>query len=189
MKFKLICLVSAILVISSLAYSAELNEGFQEIPWGTTVENLSHLSRVRVNGDVSYYVNPSKVFEFNKHIIKDVIYGFYRKQFFAVYIKIDKIELFGEARNYLTTKYGEPSLRASLKSEQTTYQWKYNEIKMKLKVSEKDGKMKLVFYYQPLSVKINEAQQEVFVDRSVEWFPIDKQNPPETLPSIPLLRF
>lgn len=189
MKVKVFLPVLFYLLSCGMVYGADLADGFMDSRWGTAVEDLPHLTRARTNGDVSYYVDPSKVFELNETIIKDVIYGFYQNRFFAVYIKIDKIELFGEAQNYMTTKYGEPSIKISMKSGLKTYQWKYNKIKMKLKVSEKDGNMKLSFYYTPFSVKINEAQHEIFVDKSIKWFPLDKQNPPETLPSIPLLRF
>ena len=66
---------------------------------------------------------------------------------------------------------------------------KIKNIKMKLKMNEKSGHMKLAFYYTPLSVKINEIRQEEFYDNSFKLFPVDKNRKPETLPSIPLLRF
>lgn len=189
MKIKSFCLVLVFSLSCGIVHSADLKDGFMETPWGSEVKNLVNFSKVKANGNVSYYVNPSRVFEFKENKIQNVIYGFYNEQFFAVYIKIDKIELFGEVKNYMTTKYGEPAQKMSMKSGLKTYRWKYKNVKMKLKENQKDGNVKLAFYYTPLSSKINEDRQEIFVEKSVKWFPIDKERPPETLPSIPLLRF
>lgn len=189
MKIIVICPVLVLLLICSAAQGADLKDGFMQTRWGTAAADLAQFSKVRQNDEVAYYVNPSQLFEFDGNKIEDVIYGFYRNQFFAVYVKVDKIELFGRMKDYMTTKYGNPSQKVSMKTGLTVYKWKYEKVKMKLKASKKDGQMKLAIYYTPLSNKINEDQQEIFVDQSVKWFPVDRKRPPENLPSIPLLRF
>lgn len=67
-------------------------------------------------------------------------------------------------------------------------------IKIKLKRHQRDGNMKLAFYYMPLSEIVNEAQQEELQEKTWTLFPIDKGKPlenlrSEDLPSIPILRF
>lgn len=174
---------------SSVGYPADLKDGFLGIQWGTNASSLSNFSKVRENGKVSYYINPNQVHVINNFKISHVVYGFYEDQFFAVYIKIDNIEVFSDMKSYMTTKYGNPSTSVAMKSELKTFKWKYEKTKMKLKYYEKSGYMKLAFYYKPLSQKINEESQEKFHDKSFRLFPIDKNDKPETLPSIPLLRF
>ena len=173
----------------SVAFSADLKDGFLGIQWGADASGLSNFSKVRENGNVSYYINPGQVYVINNIKVPHVVFGFYEGQFFAVYIKIDNIEVFSEMKGYMENKYGNPSTSIAMKSELKTYKWKYKKTKMKLKYYEKSGYMKLAFYYQPLSRKVNEENQEEFYDKSFRLFPIDKNRKPETLPSIPLLRF
>jgi hypothetical protein len=49
-----------------------------------------------------------------------------------------------------------------MKARQTVYRWQDQDIKIKLKHFELDHKMKLAFYYAPLSNKLNAAQQGDF---------------------------
>ncbi len=49
-----------------------------------------------------------------------------------------------------------------MKTRQTIYRWKHQGIKIKLKLYELEGKMKLAFYYTPLSNKLNAAEQGSF---------------------------
>ena len=58
------------------------------------------------------------------------------------------------------------------KDEQTVYKWNYKNIKIKLKLNEKDGKMKLAFYYTPISIGVNEQQQEMLKEIKVPktWY-------------------
>jgi len=46
--------------------------------------------------------------------------------------------------------------------QQTIYQWKYKKTKIKLKSYRNRNAMKMAFYYSPLSVQVNEEQQEAF---------------------------
>ena len=86
----------------------------------------------------------------------------------------------------MTSKYGDPRESFTLKNELKVYTWIYQTIKMKLKTNEKVGNMKLAFYYMPLSNKVNESQQEELIEKSYQFFPIEKDKVPER---IPLLRF
>ena len=170
-------------------YSADLNEGFLGLNWGTHAADLSGFSKIRDHGRVSYYINPDRVHVIQDFEVSQVVYGFYENQFFSIYIKIDRIDVFGEIKNYMTRKYGNPSVTLAMKNELKTYRWKYKKTKIKLKYYEKSGYMKLAFYYTPLSGKVNEEAQERLYDDTLRIFPIDKDHKPQSLPSIPLLQF
>jgi hypothetical protein len=49
-----------------------------------------------------------------------------------------------------------------MKSQQTIYRWKHQDIKIKLKLFEVESKMKLAFYFAPLSSQLNEVQRGAF---------------------------
>ncbi|MDP2647369.1 MAG: hypothetical protein Q8P24_20765 [Desulfobacterales bacterium] len=49
--------------------------------------------------------------------------------------------------------------------------------------------MKLAVYFKPLSEQLNESQEEDLYDKSWTLFPVDKNDRPQRLPSIPLLIF
>jgi len=189
MRYRFLLFTLVFLQMGSPAYCADLKDGFLGLKWGTHAADLTGFSKLREHGKVTYYVNPDRV-----HILKDfevsqVIYGFYAHQFFSVYIRIDRIDMFAEVKNYMTEKYGDPSVTLSMKNELKVYRWKYKKTKMKLKYYEKSGYMKLAFYYTPISQKVNEELQEQFYDQSIRFFPIDKDHKPRSLPSIPLLQF
>ena len=181
-----LAIIFAFLLCSGTVSAADLKDGFLGVNWGGRASSLSGFSKVRENGDVTFHINPTEVHVINNIEIPHVVYGFYLDQLFAVYIQIDTIEVFNEIKTHMTSKYGTPSTTVEMKNKQETYKWKYEKIKMKLKLNTKAGNMKLAFYFTPLSNKVNQGQQEKFYDKSFRLFPIDKENKPLM---IPLLRF
>jgi len=73
-----------------------------------------------------------------------------------------------------------------MKTSETVYKWKQGKVKIKLKINEENYHMKLGFYYLPLSQKVNEEQMDQYHDKSLQIFPIRKDEKPEM---IPLLQF
>ena len=189
MKILLHMMLIILLLTGSIAFGSDLKDGFLGKRWGAEAGDLTGFTKIRDNGTVSFYVQPEEVHVINNTKVPHVVYGFFSGRLFAVYVRIDSDELFNEIKSYMISKYGNPSTTLALKSEQKTYRWKYKKIKMKLKFSQKKEQMKLAVYYTPISNKVNEDQQESFHDEAFRFFPIDKDRKPETLPSIPLLRF
>lgn len=189
MKFKPCLTVVFLLLMVGSAFGVDLKNGFLGKRWGADVSELPGLFKVRENGNIAFYVEPGQAHVINNTPVSQVVYGFYEDRLFAVYVRIDSDEQFNDVKNYMALKYGDPSTTFSMKSGQKTYRWKYQKIKMKLKYSEKKDEMKLALYYTPLSNMVNEERQERFYDRSLRFFPIDRDRKPETLPSIPLLQF
>ena len=83
-------------------------------------------------------------------------------------------------------KFGNPQITLTARQEQTIYRWKHKDIKIKLKLRGIDDKMKLAFYYTPLSAKIDENRVEEATERSLRFFPVEKGKKWER---IPLLEF
>ncbi len=181
--------ILVLLLFGGVAAGADLKEGFLGHRWGAEISQLPDFSKIRENESVSFYVQPGRVHVINNTEVPHVVYGFHEGRLFAVYVRIDSDELFNDIKSYMISKYGNPSTTLAMKSEQKTYRWKYDPVKMKLKYSQKKDQMKLAVYYTPISSKVNEEQQENFYDQSFRFFPIDKDRKPETLPSIPLLQF
>jgi hypothetical protein len=180
------CILAAMFLAIGISDAADLNAGFLGIKWASPAAHQEGLNRLYERKNVVYYTQPNIVHTINEIPVPNVVYGFYEDQFFAVYIKLESEDVFGEFRNYLTSKYGNPDKRFSMKTSETVYKWNQDKVKIKLKTNEENYRMKLGFYYLPLSQKVNEEQMEEMHSRSLQFFPIKKDEKPEV---VPLLRF
>ena len=170
----LIFIIVVFLIGTGSVHAAELKDGFFDIPWKTDLSELVGFKKVGENLDVIYFANPKRVFAFDDINISDVVYASFANQFFAVYINIETIEVFAQLRRQVNRKYGLPRIQLSMPSEQTTYQWKHQKTKIKLKTYENRNNMRMAFYYTPLSRNVNETQQEAFYENfSRPIFPLD----------------
>lgn len=174
------------LMVTGAVNAADLQNGIFGLKWRTELSNLNDFSKLWSSKNVDFYIKPGEVRTINNVTVPQVIYGSYSNQLFAVYVKIDTIEVFDDFRRYMKSKYGIPNKTVKLKNDQTEYRWKYKDIKIKLKLNGKKNQMKLAFYYMPLSNKVNEEQKEKFQTESFKFFPIDKNKTPEM---VPLLQF
>jgi hypothetical protein len=145
-----------------ILHAADLKDGFLGIQWGTSISELPDLVKVSEKNDVSYYRNQKKSYTVFDIETPSVVFGFYKDKFFAAYVQVESIQVFDRITDHLTQIFGSPKKILKVIEQQTIYRWKYEDTKIKLKLYEKEGKMKLSFYYTPLSVKVNEAQQAVF---------------------------
>ena len=174
------------LFVPQFIYPADLQEGFSGIKWGTEISVLKNFKKIGDTDNVSYYLNPNELHSIKNIDVPHVVYGFYNDQFFAVFAVIDKFEAYSQLKSQLMTKFGDPQITLTARQEQTIYRWKHKDIKIKLKLRGIDDKMKLAFYYTPLSTKIDENRVEELHDRSYRFLPIDKDKKWER---IPLLEF
>jgi hypothetical protein len=175
--------VTLFFIFTNPALSADLKDEFLGIEWGADLSNLKSFYVLYKKGDLVYYVNPDKYYQINQSVLPPVIYGCYKGQFFAAYIRLDQMESFEEINSYMNSKYGLSVVNA--RSGQEVYKWKYDKIKIKLKNGYGENGMKLAFYYTPLSDKLNEPEQEK-VEKSLQFLPIEKN---KKYPAIPLLIF
>ncbi|MDF1590576.1 MAG: hypothetical protein P1P89_03585 [Desulfobacterales bacterium] len=187
--FFLIAMVAASPVAANVLQSEILG-----VKWGTDISALKNYVKLWQKDSVSFYLKPGVNHTIYEIQIPGVVYGFYSDKFFAAYAKIDDPTVFSRLKSELTAQYGNPKITLTMKNEQRIFTWKDGNIRIKLKHYQQGGKMKLAFYYMPLSETVNETQQEELQEKTWTLFPIEtgktpKNLKPEDLPSIPILRF
>ncbi len=176
-RFKQILYGIVLMFISAgILHGTDLQEGFLGTNWGADISDLTGLSKVSRKGDVSYYRNPQKSYTVFGIDTANVIFGFFKDKLFAVYIAVDSIEVFDRTKNHLTQKLGSPLTILKTKNRQTIFSWKQTNTRIKLKLYEKEGKIKLAFYNTPLARKVNQAQREIFPQIPAEDFSIDNRS-------------
>jgi hypothetical protein len=171
--------LAILFLFTGLVHAAELSHGFLGVKWGTHISELPNFKKISEKGDVAYYNNPAKVYTVYEVENPSVIYGFYKGEFFATYIQVGTYTVFERVKNHISEKFGEPKTTLRIKSRQTIHRWKHQKIKIKLKLYELEGKMKLAFYYTPLSNKLNAAQQGDFPAVSDREYTLDESSKQE----------
>jgi hypothetical protein len=162
-KFKqIIYVIVFILTGHATLYAIDLKDGILGIRWETNIADIEDLVKVAEKDDVAYYKNSKRTYTVFHIETPYVVFGFYRDALFAAYVQVESIQVYNRTIELLTEKFGPPQKILKVIEQETIYRWKNENTKIKLKLQEKEGKMKLGFYYTPLSVKVNEAQQAVF---------------------------
>ncbi len=157
---QLIQVLVLVLAGGGLLHAVDLKEGFLGITWGSPVSRLTGYKKISQKGEVSYYKNPQSIYSVFGVDAADVVLGFYRDQFFAAYIAIESIDTYNRVKNQLIQEFGPPRTILNTRYQQTILRWTQENTRIKLKLYEKEGRMKLAFYYEPLASKLNQAQRE-----------------------------
>lgn len=177
-RFPFVCLI--VIFSFGLSQASDLREGFMGTRWQTDLTSLENFLKIKEKDELSYYVNPTVKYVINDIQIPQVIYGAYHHKFFAVYIDIDTFDMYNNLKRYITEKYGKPKTKIRINPDRTVHSWKQGDTKIKLKLNEQSGDMKLGFYYTPLSAKVNAAQEEA-LQKETKRFKVDKERAIETL--------
>ena len=173
---KLICGLVFVLIISGVLYAEDIKDGFLEIKWGAHISELTGFDKISAKGDVCYYRNPQKTYNVFGLDTASVILGFYQGKYFAAYIDVESIETFNRIKSHLTQKFGSPKTTLKTQNQQTILTWKHESTRARLKLYEKEGRMKLAFYYIPITAEVNKAQREVFPTLPSTSFSIDDRD-------------
>ena len=188
-----ILLLAVFLMDSGKLQAADLKDGFFDLAWKTNLSQIDGFRKISENANVSYFINPNRAYKIADIKIMDVLYGSFANQFFAVYINIEAIDVFAQLRRHINHKYGLPKkkiINMAQPDQQTVYQWKYEKTKIKLKIYRDRDTMKMAFYYSPLSVQVNEEQQEAFQETNKKSiFPLDKTQMQQAQELRDLMRF
>jgi hypothetical protein len=171
-----------ILTFGTISTAADLRDGFMTYKWGEDISRYGELEKLYGKKDISYYRNPEESYTIDDISIDNVIFGFYKDSLFAVYVTIDSLETYDRVKLHMKLKYGLPNTKTSAKNHQTALKWKYQDVTIKLKTDDIEGKMKLAFYYRPLSRKLNKAQLDTVNKTSFRFFPIDETKTPRLVP-------
>ena len=167
----------------------DLKDGFFDIPWGAYIGVLEGFELLERDLQVSYYVKPDRTYRIEAVEVKNVVYGFYADRFFAVYVPVVSIDVFGHLKKYIYNKYGDPRIVMEAKPQQTVYTWKHGQVRIKMKHREEEGPMKLAFYYMPLAGKANRAQAEAYEAPPKAPFPLNERKQREAVEHFNLLNF
>jgi len=188
-----ILLLAVFLMDSGKLQAADLKDGFFDLAWKTNLSQIDGFRKISENANVSYFINPNRAYKIADIKIMDVLYGSFANQFFAVYINIEAIDVFAQLRRHINHEYGLPKkkiINMTEPNQQTVYQWKYKKTKIKLKIYRDRDTMKMAFYYSPLSVQVNEDQQEAFQETyKKSIFPLDKTQMQQAQELRDLMRF
>lgn len=158
-----------------------LEKAFLGIPWGADIRELSGFKMLHGKEKLRFYTKPGRAGTLKGIRVHQVVYGTYKYRFFAAFLLLDSPEAFAELRDYLESRYGRPKTAYQVASDQTTHQWRHGQIKIKLKSAAGGQRLKLAFYYTPLSREVNEATVERQQD-GARWFPIERDKKPEAMP-------
>jgi hypothetical protein len=179
MNKKFILIVMSFVFLSGVNASAsDIDKGFFKYAWGDSISKYSELSKLGDKGDVSYYSKPGETYMVGNVLIDKAIYGFYKDQLFGVYLNIDSMEVYDKLLRHMKSQYGLPAYETT-SNHLVTYEWKHQDVTIKLKINESTRKMKLAFYFQPFSRKLNAKQWEEPDTSSFHFVPIEKGKKPE----------
>ncbi|WP_028579274.1 hypothetical protein [Desulfogranum japonicum] len=177
--------IRIIVIIASLAFflstnvnASDIEKGISEYSWGDSASKHSGLSKLGAKGEVSYYSNPGETYTIGDVTIDNVVYGFYKDQLFGIYLNIDSIDIYDTLLNHMKSQYGLPAYKTTA-SKLVTYKWEQQNVTIKLKMNTTTEKMKLAFYFQPFSSKVNVNQWEELDISSFHFVPIEKDKKPE----------
>ncbi len=174
----IVCIVGLTFLFSSHAYSSEIENGFLMHSWGDSSTKYSGLKILAEKEDISYYSKPGENYTIGNVTIDKVIYGFYKDQLFGVYLNIDSIEVYDKLLHHMKSIYGLPATKLTADN-LSVLKWKQNDVTVKLKLDEPAQKMKLSFYYKPLSQQLNAKDWEELDTSSFRFVPIEKDKKPE----------
>ena len=76
------------------------------------------------------------------------------------------IIIFSRLRNYLNEKYGSSKTTTRLNPRRTTNIWNHRDVEITLKLNRETGKLKLSFYYTPLSAKVDKIRLEAYQENT-----------------------
>ena len=188
-----ILLITIFLTLTVRLQAADLKDGFFDLAWKTNLSQTDGFRKISENVNVSYFIHPGRAYKIADVKIMDVLYGSFADQFFAVYINIQAIDVFAQLRRHINHKYGSPRrkiINMAKPDQQTIYQWKYKKTKIKLKIYRNREDMKMAFYYTPLSVQVNEGQQEAFQETNRRpIFPLNETRMQQAKEMRDLMRF
>lgn len=177
-KIMTVIMVSLVFLLGTSAGASDLQKGILQYKWSDSASTYIELSKLGDKGEVSYYSKPGEIYTIGEISVDKVIYGFYRDQLFGVYLNIDSIEVYDELFLHMKSQYGLPEYKTT-SDNLFVYKWKNQDVTIKLKMNKPARKMKLAFYYRPLSSKLNAKQWEELDTSSFRFVPIEKDKKPE----------
>lgn len=188
MKNHLIAILVVVLTLClfNTAWAEDLEDGFMGYVWGSDISKYRGLKKLYSKGEMTFYSSPGESYVVEDMIIGDVIYGFYKDKFYAVYINLDSPDKYDLVERMMKAKYGLPDHKTSAKENVFTYKWKYQDVTIKLKADQLNGKMKVAFYHEPTAKGLDQERRLLEIENSDRYFPLKKN---ENIDMVPFLDF
>lgn len=177
---RLMLLGVAFLIMVSSASATPLQQGMFQYKWGESAANHIYLTEMGTKDEVVYYSHLGEIYMVGDAVIDKEIYGFYKDQLFGVYFNIESLDVYDKVLAHLKKKYGLPSSKLS-EDDTHVLKWKKGDVAIKLKTDNAEQKMKLAFYYRPISSKLNAQQWEDLDTDTFNFVPINADKKPEKL--------
>jgi hypothetical protein len=172
-----------IIIVSSIGtiQAADLKDGFMGIRWKSDLSASPDFVRIDEEGEISNYIKPSVAHTVGDIKIYPVVYSCFANEFFAVYFQNDII-IFSRLRNYFNQKYGSSITTTRFNPRRSINTWNHHDVEITLKLNRETGKLKLSFYYTPLSGKVNEQRLEAYQENTRRFLDrIDKDRAVEMM--------
>ena len=158
--YGLLAVIGVYLGFVGPAAGSDLHSGVHGMAWASPAADHAHLTGIREDGPVIYHVNRNMIYHAANQPVPGVIYGFFRDQFFAVYIKLRSPNQAYYMEKRLSAEFGPARVKANSAGDQTVYRWQDEVVKIKLKIMESRNEIKLGIYYKPLAARLNQAHRE-----------------------------
>ncbi len=171
-----------IFVICKTAAAYDIQQGIHGMNWGSSISDYDNLSEVHKSKQATYYSNSDMLFQVANRPVPAVHYGFYRNQFFAVFIKLRSADQFVHLQRQFSVKHGAPKRTFNESTRQTVYRWIDADVKIKLKMIESNADYRLAIYYAPLAAAFNEEQLESIPPGAFNLTPAKEGKPVKTAP-------
>jgi hypothetical protein len=166
------------------AAAFDIQKGIHGMTWGSSISEYDELTKVHGWGQAAYYANSNMVFQTAKQPVPGVFYGFYKDQFFAVFIKLRSPDQFSHLERQFRLKHGPPKTTHIAAGRQTVHRWKDKDLKIKLKKKESPVEYKMAIYYAPLSASLNQDQLEQNSTEAFNRKPVSEDKTVKTAPLI-----
>lgn len=164
------------------AAASDIQKGIHGMRWGSSISEHQELTKVHEANQAAYYANANMVYQTDNQPVPGVFYGFYKDQFFAVFIKLRSPDQFVQLERQFTTKHGKPKTTYYPATKQTVYRWKDADVIIKLKIKESTLEYKLAIYYARLSAQLNQEQLESIPPDAYDKAPSTKATATKSAP-------
>jgi hypothetical protein len=175
--------------VAAPARANDLGIGFLGARWGSAAAEQKGLSQVGSIGRISFYIHPDRVYSIYGTEVPVVIYGYFDDKLFAVYVHMEGIDVFSQIRSYVQQKYGIPRITRESRGDLTTHSWKAGETRIKLKHYQTSGKLKISFYYLPLTGRANQEMDIEGEEPHEPIFPLNARRQREAIQHMEFLSF
>jgi hypothetical protein len=182
MHFRILICCAILSAFCTTAMAYDLQQGLHGMKWGSSITVYPDLSEVKTSDQAVYYTDASMSYQVVQRPVPAVYYGFYRKKFFAVFIKLRSPDQFVHLKDQFSTKYGPPKHTYYESTKQTVYRWKDANVKIKMKMIESRADYKLAIYNTPLAAALNEERLENIASETFQSTPAKEGEPTKTAP-------